>query len=814
MATEPPDQLDGVPKKGLRNNSNKAGAVEVSAATGVNAKRQRGLGQASAKVVAANTNTSAREVVPNTAESACVAGAETQIGAVPRRAGHILGDRKSKTKSSRARTTQGTETDDDHQANAGYTTVETFLGPENGPALEAENENTPENTDVGSSAQAPTDPTISLPATGSHSRGDTELAIAEPVGNSLAFVTQADEVDPEDLQVRKEKRKKRKECKAIGCAITIICCAVLTVSLALELSKEDTAPLAEDLSPSAVPSEALSSAPSGAMDWRLDYEYLPDSSLDIIWRDPSESPQSKAIFWLKNHPQLSEMEEWRKRQLFALATFYHAMDGPSWPKDVQENWLVPDKHECYWFSSRYGSIKDGVYEMEPYYDLVNVGHACDDEMRFQSLIIHELQSYEKKPSIPPEISLLTSLKALALPFNNVNGSLAGFLPTEFYQLRNLSFLYLEYNHLTGPFPSELGLLTSMTELHLNRNAFTGTIPSEFALMTNIRSLFLDSNNHNGAIPSQLGLMTSTTQLALWGINLDGPTPSELGMMTKLAYLDLSDNSLSRAIPTELGTMTSMTWLKLHSNTFSGSIPSELGAMTLLKHLGIGNNTLSGEIPSHLDSLAINGSLRALNLETNSLVGTVSESLCSLGKYHHGFQLGLSFDCSDQLCGCCWCPCPDSSTSIPPDECETSPLEFTTDDEDWPGAFPTPVNRSNAITINIRTDSYSQDLTIEWSLLSGLGAWKVLDSISPPDERGVFNYTKDVDSNSVYRLRLSDDNDYGIGMGWFSITNSTPSRDYPNGTLVWGALVDDFESSMDQYVWINEDGQAQYVQNFW
>ena len=68
------------------------------------------------------------------------------------------------------------------------------------------------------------------------------------------------------------------------------------------------------------------------------------------------SPQSQALAWLEGHQNLTNLPEWRKRQLFALATFYYSFDGPHWPFGWSEDWLDDSKSECDWYSTAYGDI--------------------------------------------------------------------------------------------------------------------------------------------------------------------------------------------------------------------------------------------------------------------------------------------------------------------------------------------------------------------------------------------------------------------------------------------------------------------------
>ena len=75
-------------------------------------------------------------------------------------------------------------------------------------------------------------------------------------------------------------------------------------------------------------------------------DWIPDYTMDKIQRDPN-SPQALAYNWTLNDPSLAELEAWRVRQRFALASLYYATDGPhNWYK--QDGWLNYSTHECDW----------------------------------------------------------------------------------------------------------------------------------------------------------------------------------------------------------------------------------------------------------------------------------------------------------------------------------------------------------------------------------------------------------------------------------------------------------------------------------
>ena len=131
-------------------------------------------------------------------------------------------------------------------------------------------------------------------------------------------------------------------------------------------------------------------APTGILDEFL--ADLPRSTQQHVQQSPY-SPQSKAFYWLSNHWNVTHLPNWRRIQLFALATFYYAFDGENWPYGWNKDWL-DDKHqsrsECDWFSHGFGSLSVGIYsEWQGTGDGVEYS-TCDNRGRFQNLHISYL----------------------------------------------------------------------------------------------------------------------------------------------------------------------------------------------------------------------------------------------------------------------------------------------------------------------------------------------------------------------------------------------------------------------------------------
>ncbi|OWM83878.1 hypothetical protein CDL15_Pgr004309 [Punica granatum] len=91
----------------------------------------------------------------------------------------------------------------------------------------------------------------------------------------------------------------------------------------------------------------------------------------------------------------------------------------------------------------------------------------------QRLELLDLAKNKLAGAIPPEIMSLSSLSIYA-NFSDYN--LAGELPREIENLKNLGHLHLFGNRLSGEIPNTLGSSISLEYLYMQGNMFTGPIP--------------------------------------------------------------------------------------------------------------------------------------------------------------------------------------------------------------------------------------------------------------------------------------------------------------------------------------------------
>lgn len=228
-----------------------------------------------------------------------------------------------------------------------------------------------------------------------------------------------------------------------------------------------------------------------------------------------------------------------------------------------------------------------------------------------------------------------------------------------------------------------------------------------------------------------------------------------------------------------------------------------------------DNRLTGTIPPNLSP-----ALQVLVVQNNKFNGTVPELLCSLGLYDNEamWATGIQFDCNEALCGCCWCPCAGSPAPPNHTECRTEYFIPAEDDGEWPGAFPSPPNSSTLLTLNIRTDGWPQETNIEWSKKTALGLWETVHEtfLFEWDRDRLKNDTQSLESDTEYRMRFSDHDGIccSLGFGWLTITNSVPSSDFNNGTVLWHAAGDIFQEApwgiLDVFFLVDNAGSSNFA----
>ncbi|HYI09386.1 MAG TPA: fibronectin type III domain-containing protein [Thermoanaerobaculia bacterium] len=155
-------------------------------------------------------------------------------------------------------------------------------------------------------------------------------------------------------------------------------------------------------------------------------------------------------------------------------------------------------------------------------------------------------------TVPPGFSTLEHLQYLDLGDNRLTGSIP-----DLSRLTSLRYLTLPFNGFTGPLPASIGALTNLEYARFDNNALSGPLPLQIGNLARLDSLDLSNNSFEGSLPAELGALTALTQLSLWGNRFEGTIPRELGNLTRLLRLDLSFNALRGPFPDEITQLTSL-----------------------------------------------------------------------------------------------------------------------------------------------------------------------------------------------------------------------------------------------------------------
>lgn len=194
--------------------------------------------------------------------------------------------------------------------------------------------------------------------------------------------------------------------------------------------------------------------------------------------------------------------------------------------------------------------------------------------------------------VPPSVGNLPNLIKLSLGNNSFSGEIGEWIGN----LNNLQVLSLGDNNLVGPIPPSIGNITHLTELGLNRNNFEGSIPPSLGYLSQLAKLDISYNKLQGNIPQEIGNLQNLNQLYLSANNITGVIPDTLGRCQHLAAIQMDQNVLTGGIPVTLGNILSLNWLNLSHNNLLGTIPAALNGLPVLTVLDLSYNDLRGEIP--------------------------------------------------------------------------------------------------------------------------------------------------------------------------------------------------------------------------
>ncbi|KAH9707159.1 putative LRR receptor-like serine/threonine-protein kinase [Citrus sinensis] len=114
------------------------------------------------------------------------------------------------------------------------------------------------------------------------------------------------------------------------------------------------------------------------------------------------------------------------------------------------------------------------------------------------------------------------------------------MPSNFGILKNLGFIDISEDKLSGEIPSSLGSCILLVQLIMNGNFFQGNIPSSFSSLRGIENLDLSWNNLSGRIPKYLENFPFLQNLNLSFNHFEGEVPVK-GVFSNSSAISLDGN---------------------------------------------------------------------------------------------------------------------------------------------------------------------------------------------------------------------------------------------------------------------------------
>ena len=254
-------------------------------------------------------------------------------------------------------------------------------------------------------------------------------------------------------------------------------------------------------------------------------------------------------------------------------------------------------------------------------------------------------------SIPQTISKLKNLWFLDLETLKLKGNLS-FL----YNLRNLSFLHLSSNEISGSIPEYIGeSCPNLRDLRLSNNKLSGNLPRSLGALKILEEMNVEKNDLSGLIPVDLfnlnlkvlvlssnkftefeksdngtflGLtLFRASHLSVFNCSLHTILSYLKGSANSIMQIDISYSNIYGQIPNMIYSFNKLALLKLASNRLSGKIPAPSRNLPFFTLVDLQENDLSGAIPLTFSRLKM---LTELNVKGNKwLRGPVAPSFMLL-----------------------------------------------------------------------------------------------------------------------------------------------------------------------------------------
>ncbi|KAL1555658.1 receptor-like protein EIX1 [Salvia divinorum] len=249
---------------------------------------------------------------------------------------------------------------------------------------------------------------------------------------------------------------------------------------------------------------------------------------------------------------------------------------------------------------------------------------------------------------------LWSTSSLLVSISLSGNQISGTIPN----LSSTSILYMDvsYNQFSGPIPllpayaSEIllsgnmfsGSISSICKtrhrdlqyLDLSNNQLTGEVPDCWEKMPILQSLNLANNSFSGEIPPSFGNLEELVALQMHGNDLFGELPYSMRLCQNLILIDLGGNMLTGEIPIWIDQLDGVKILNLRGNKLHGSIPTKICNITVyIDVLDLSLNNLSSIIPDCFNNFSALASKDPTGFYTSLFAPTDNIN----GSKHYGYS---------------------------------------------------------------------------------------------------------------------------------------------------------------------------------
>lgn len=451
--------------------------------------------------------------------------------------------------------------------------------------------------------------------------------------------------------------------------IILICIGVTAIVVPLYMKPQYdinsvTIPASPTLSPSVgstgkptiLPTKAdVTLAPTTAAFANFVQDFGSKISGSSVFNDPT-SPHYKAANYIANVAGYTTNDEAMMGDFYAVTLFYFSTGGDSWKECSRGSdncpdgvsWMTSNITYCNW---SWISCNEASRVVDVVFSNVD-GNNLVGTLSSELALLTELERFvivndSIEGPLPKEIGSLTHITHFIVASNSINGEISD----SFLVDSPLEVFMVSDNQLNGEIPESLTKMSSAYQIFIDNNRFSGPIPDGFGSLPNLATLDLTGNRFEGTIPDSI--FSSSIQNLYLGrsTRMDGGVSPAVGNARNLVRLHIVGTRVSGGLPDDLFTLPYLTELILSNNTLTGTLSKSVASLgRTLEVMMLDGNKFSGDLPSEsIDELALS---KELTFARNSFTGVISSKLCERrGKGYHDLNI-LTVDCQEVACTCC------------------------------------------------------------------------------------------------------------------------------------------------------------------